>query len=264
MNKEIQDELNEIAPTLAKLPRVNAFSVPVMYFSTLPEKIIEATLKEELTLAEPELSPLLLSLKKSKAMQLPEGYFANTSSAFIERIRHEEVKEELAIVAPSLLNVAKENPFTVPSNYFASLSQKVLQKAKTEEAAATLSLGWLDGVNNVLDKLLTPLFNPRLSFAFAVVFVGVMIFWFGVQQRNIKLDTNSELAAQLQSINHDEVHNYVAMNIDDFDETTLIRKINTDKSLMVIDDALLNDANFEQELLKELDEENFYNNLEPV
>ena len=264
MNKEIQYELNEIAPTLAKLQCANAFSVPAMYFSSLPEKIIEVATAEELSLAEPELSPLLLNLKKSKAMQLPEGYFANTSSSIIEKIRHAELTEELALVAPSLLNVAKQNPFTVPANYFAALPQSILQKVKGEEASKVPSAGWLDGVNNVLDKLLAPLFNPRLSFAFAAVFAGVMMFWLGVQQHNLEVDIKGELAAQLQNIHQDEVHNYIAMNIDDFDESTLSRKVSADKSLMVIDDALLNDINFEQELLKELDEENLYNNLEPV
>lgn len=264
MNKEIQDELNEIAPTLAKLPRVNAFSVPAMYFSSLPPKIIEVATSEELSLAELELSPLLLSLKKSKAMQLPEGYFANTSSSIIRKIRNIELKEELALVAPLLLNVEKQNPFTVPANYFAALPQSVLQKAKAEETAATPSAGWLDGVNNVLDKLLAPLFIPRLSFAFAAVFAGVMMFWFGVQQHNVEVDIKGELAAQLQNIHQDEVHNYIAKNIDDFDEASLTKRIRSDKSLMVIDDALLDDINFEQELLKELDEENLYDNLEPV
>ncbi len=250
MNKEIQNELNEIAPALAKLPRTNAFSVPAMYFSSLPEKIIAAAKAEEASLEEPALSPLLTQLKKSQAMQLPENYFAKSSASIIEKIRAEEVKEEVVALAPALLNFEKKNPFTVPANYFAVLPQRILQKIKAEETVAAPSGGWLDGVNNVLDKLLAPLFNPRLSFAFVAVLVGVMMFWFGIQQHNIQMSAEARLAAQLQSISTDEIRNYIAMNIDEFDEVSLSRKINFD-NLLLAEDELFD----EQDLLMELDEE---------
>jgi hypothetical protein len=264
MNNEIQNELNEVAPTLAKLPRANAFSVPALYFSTLPQKVIDTALAEELNLVEPQLSPLLGGLKKSKALQVPENYFAQTTSSVLKKIRTVEVAEELVALSPSLSGLEKRNPFAVPVSYYANLPQTVLKNAKATESVATPSAGWVDGINNVLDKLLAPLFTPKLSFAFAAIFVGVMVFWFGMQQTTIEVDAQDRLATQLEKITTEEIRSYIAMNIDEFDEVALSKSISDKKTLLIIDDALLNDTFFEQELLKELDEDFLYNNLEPV
>ncbi len=262
MNKEIQDELNEIAPALAKLPRTNAFSVPAMYFNSLPHKIIEVAQAEEMALEEPQLSPALLQLKKSKPFQVPEGYFTAAASTVIQKIRTEEVHEEVAALAPALAAFEKKNPFTVPANYFSSLPARVLSKVQIEETSAESKAGWLDAINGVLDKLIAPVLNPRLAYVFATIFAVAMMMWLGLQEHDIATNTEAELAAQLQSISAEEVRNYIAMNIDEFDEATLSKNVSEKKSLMFIDDALLEDELFQLELLKELDEEYLYNNLE--
>lgn len=46
-NKNIQDELNELAPRLAKMQKTNPFVVPDNYFETLPQIILQKAILQE-------------------------------------------------------------------------------------------------------------------------------------------------------------------------------------------------------------------------
>ena len=263
-NNEILNELKEIAPALAKLPRNNAFSVPPMYFSHLPDKVIQAAISEEMTMPDPELSKALEQFKGSCTMTVPEGYFAKSRESVLSRIRTAEVTEEIAVLVPQLAAHKKSNPFTVPANYFATLPQKIIAAAKDETAAKPDTNSFWNKVNALFDRFLEPLFTPGLSFALAGILVVVMVGWLALQQQGQAANPEAELAASLERVNTEDVHAYIAMNLDEFDEFSISKRAGTIESTLMLNDDIINDESLENELLKELDEEFIYDNLDSV
>ncbi|RYD72794.1 MAG: hypothetical protein EOP53_21305, partial [Sphingobacteriales bacterium] len=76
----ILNELRELSPSLAGIPRVNVFKVPQGYFETLPSLLLLQTGKEAIA-----ASPTV-----------PEGYFDNLAGNIMNRIKQEEsVESEL-------------------------------------------------------------------------------------------------------------------------------------------------------------------------
>lgn len=263
-NNEVLNELREIAPALAKLPRSNAFSVPPLYFINLPKTVVQTALNEEEKLIEPQLSQVLQQLKSSHAMQVPEGYFTKSRASVLSRVKIEEVAEEVASLSPQLATHKKSNPFTVPANYFASLPQKVIVTAKAETAATPTENNFWTAVNSFFDRLLEPLFSPGLSFALASILMVVTVGWLAVQQQNQVANPQAELAASLERVNSEDVHAYIAINLDEFDEYSISKRAGTIESTLILNENLLNDESLEKELLKELDEEFIYDNLDSV
>jgi hypothetical protein len=87
-NNIIIEELREIAPHLAQIQRVNPFTVPVHYFETLPNEVLQSIQVTELQ--------LLASLKKENPFDVPYNYFESLPGKVLNRIREEENKPTFA------------------------------------------------------------------------------------------------------------------------------------------------------------------------
>lgn len=113
---DILSELKESAPTLARVPAVNVFSVPDGFFVDFPEAMLELV-KEE--------SSGLLDAAVKQPFAVPDGYFDRLAGNIMNRIMQEEiltVKEEARLLSPTLAAIVNRNVFTVPAGYFEQLT----------------------------------------------------------------------------------------------------------------------------------------------
>jgi len=86
--KEIQQELEKIAPELAQMEIRRPFAIPDGYFTQLPAVIAAriSTLGAESVQEESEaLSPLLSELPKKMPFSVPEGYFEHLPGAAMKQ-----------------------------------------------------------------------------------------------------------------------------------------------------------------------------------
>lgn len=86
--REIAEELREIAPALADLGAHPNFTVPVRYFDAFPEKLLMRvrTLDNarEVTAELEEVSPLLAGIARKTPYSVPEGYFNNLTEQLVK------------------------------------------------------------------------------------------------------------------------------------------------------------------------------------
>lgn len=103
----ILTELNEISPVLARVPKVNVFSVEEGYFSGIEEE-----LKARITANSFYAS--------QSAFTVPEGYFDNLSAGIMQKIKGEQESssDEIAALSPVIAGIGNKNIFTVPEGYF--------------------------------------------------------------------------------------------------------------------------------------------------
>jgi len=87
-NNIIIEELKEIAPRLADIQRVNPFSVPVHYFESLPDELMQKVQVESDLL-------VLNSLKKDNGFDVPYNYFESLPGKILDRVREEDNKPSL-------------------------------------------------------------------------------------------------------------------------------------------------------------------------
>ena len=98
---EINKELQDIAPHLAKVQRQNSFIVPESYFDQLPS-LIENKIKQEEIVA-PELSKIRIE----NPFSVPQNYFDSLSMIIQERVaetKESRWAEYLNILRQGLLN----------------------------------------------------------------------------------------------------------------------------------------------------------------
>ena len=112
----ITEELNSLGSSLAGLPRVMPYSVPVGYFESLPGEILNTTNEADLT---PNWS-------KTHSFSTPDGYFEGLTDNILSAVKAEH------IVSVS----SKENPYSVPAGYFETLPAQALHAAKKADTAA--------------------------------------------------------------------------------------------------------------------------------
>lgn len=100
-----------------EVPGRNVYSVPEMYFTTLPDQIM-SRIYEGQTLQIPQQAPY----------QVPSGYFETLSSRILSQVLqgasqpsvagNENVYQELQRIAPLLNTISKNNVYSVPAGYF--------------------------------------------------------------------------------------------------------------------------------------------------
>lgn len=113
------------------------YTVPEMYFDTLPEQIMaHIRLQEQ------------LSDNKSTAYQVPDGYFNTLASQIISRARQQdtnaaitnnEVYNELQEVAPFLSSIPKKDVYSIPDNYFADLTVPAITATRPQAKVISLA-----------------------------------------------------------------------------------------------------------------------------
>src|ERR1017187_977111 len=112
MNKNINideendnhDNLSEIAPTLAAIPKVNPYEVPMNYFDNLEEFISKNVLATRLE-----------AFPKENPFEVPAFYFEALPLMIEKRI-----------AGLQLEGIPKENPFEVPMGYFERLDSAII------------------------------------------------------------------------------------------------------------------------------------------
>ena len=125
----ILNELKQLSPLLAELPKRNVFAVPDGYFETLGATIL-LCVQEDFAI-----------INHAKNTDIPEGYFENLSSNILDKIKWQQVNiaanEQTAISA--LLQGAQHiNQFEVPGRYFENLSSNILNKINQQQVNTSM------------------------------------------------------------------------------------------------------------------------------
>lgn len=116
----ILNELKELSPTLAAIPRLNVFRVPEGYFDLLGTRLLLLTRIGESEQVSPEMRA-----------SVPEGYFENLAENILARIKNESISEvarETMAVSRVVAEIGNRNIFKVPGGYFENLANDVHRK----------------------------------------------------------------------------------------------------------------------------------------
>ena len=242
-SKEILNELIDISPSLAKMEKVNVFSVPEGYFLGLDEKIATTV--------------FLQQDKKTAFRKVPEGYFDSLSSQILSKIKKEEdsADEEIKSISPALHYLKEENVFDVPEGYFDDLSSKILSRIKGEKAKVVSfnsSRRWgryaaaaiVAGIITVFSFLYFNNQNQDInkSKIAATELPGYM-------QLASQYKTTKEIDQGIASLSDDEIAKYLEKNTNILDDEDLIKNTNT-KELPTPDDYLIDNNTLNNYLQK--------------
>ncbi len=213
-NNYILNELREISPHLADIPRVNILTVPKGYFDNLAEKICLNSLlhqqetKEYFTQERPGV---------------PVGYFENLSFSILSKIKEEE-NLDYSEVFPLLDSLKNKNIFQVPDGYFDGLSEQIIAKTRVKEPAKVISLSG----------------NKWWKSAAAAMIAGIMLissfFIFNSRGNHVsqylaasqQYQTSSQIEDGIASLNDDDIVKYLETHGNITDNEMLLDNIDTD------------------------------------
>ncbi len=242
-SNEILNELNDISPALAKLEKVNVFSVPEGYFIGLDEKIATTV--------------FLQQDKKTTFQKVPEGYFDSLSSRILSKVKTETESsdDEIKSISPALHYLKEENVFDVPEGYFNDLSSKILSSIKVEKAKV-VSLNsarkwWKYAAAAIVAGIVTifsfQFFNNQNqdSGKNKVALSGMPQY---IQMAS-QYKTAKQINQGIASLSDDEIVKYLEKNTSVLDDETLIKNTDT-KGLPTPDDYLIDDNTLNNYLQK--------------
>ena len=280
---DILTELKTIGPLLAGLEKINVFSVPAGYFhsisetvlaclregrgisvaqtdSTVPSAYFETLagsiidrIKAQQISAKDEinaLSPLLSSVQPTNVFEVPGGYFEKLVETIPAGISKIEANEELKALSPVLSEIQNKKVFEVPNEYFSELSGIILQKAKApagkvvsmgrrfiQVASAAILIGAIAfGIIKYTGKQSTSNTNNNSAFASLN----------GAIEKGRKMD-DQQFKAALESLNEVDISNYLEINGDITDISTLGNNLDG-STLPSQEDYLLDAATLENYL----------------
>lgn len=252
--EDILKELREIAPKLASLEKVNAYQLPDSYFlnfsNVMLEQIKPVDVKQELQV----LAPALSKLAKPANAEVPAAYFSALSGSIIKQVRANEVATELAAIAPQLSALNKVNIFDAPVGYFSSFADRTLNNINAQEQPQAAESGkWMEGLNVFLDGIISAVFKPKYTFAFAglttTVILGVLMF--------VKVQQCDDLDCKFAQLSTEDINNYLDNKSDAYSDEVFEMNLDTKgleqnvnvntlhpykDALKNVDDAALNDA----------------------
>jgi hypothetical protein len=224
LNNKILTELEEVAPTLAKLDKVNFYQVQEGYFENSQSKIAE--LVEKSAMQEDVLPSALSAIDKKQLYPAPAAvYFKSFSEALIAKVHAEEVEEELSYALPVLQHVPKKSLYKVPAAYFASFPEKIIKLA-TKKAPGSSLTHWGSVWSSVGDVVFAFISRPRYSFAMASVVGMIVCIVLVTNTKTSALTEEDRIFAQMQQIPDADLHHYIDKNRDEFDERTILHNIN--------------------------------------
>ncbi len=128
-DNDILNELQQLSPLLAELPKTNLFVVPGGYFETLGATILLCIKNDDVI------------FNHAKAQDVPEGYFENLSSAIINKIKEQQINtaaNDTTTISALLQSVQRIKQFEVPDGYFENLSSNILNKINQEQANTSM------------------------------------------------------------------------------------------------------------------------------
>ncbi len=119
----ILNELQELSPTVAGIPRVNVFSVPEGYFDLLSSQLLLQARPGDVVRVTGEMNA-----------SVPEGYFENLAGNIMARIKSESLSEvvlETHAVSSLVAEIGNKNILQVPAGYFQNLAKTILAKTSS-------------------------------------------------------------------------------------------------------------------------------------
>lgn len=228
---DILNELNELSPVLAALPRVNVFTVPEGYFDSL-SSVVLASLSEE--------DPVLFqSAKLPVSNDVPAGYFEGLADSIMAKIKASEpsASEEIRALSPMLYSIQGENVYQVPQGYFEGLAAELNEKVQPRTAK------------------LVPMRRRTATFmkyAVAAVFTGVMalgVFKFSgtkngkmddVVLQGLEIAKSNTLEQEMSQLTDADIVKYLENNGENVDLATVTNLID-EKNLPSQEDYLTDD-----------------------
>jgi hypothetical protein len=215
-SNNILSELQEVAPALAKLDKVNLYEVQEGYFGQSQTNILAS-------IDAPEVS-VLSSIPHRELYPAPAAsYFSSFSGDLMQRLHAEEVGEELSYALPILQQVEKKQSYALPAAYFSSFPARVTKLVSGEAHSSVRHWGtkWAELSQTILGLISM----PRYAFAMASVvsvIVGIGLF---MNTQNASLSGDEKVFAQMQQIPDAELTHYIAKHRDEFDERTILHNI---------------------------------------
>lgn len=148
---DILNELKELSPFIARLEKINVFTVPAGYFENLSADILLGISSERGGIINTPLNFV--------SVDVPRGYFENLSDQIMDKIKAQNTADELKSLSPMLYSIQNENVFEVPAGYFDGLAGTVVSKIKPQQTKVV-----------VMKKRS----NTFIKYAVAAAFTGVM------------------------------------------------------------------------------------------
>jgi len=141
----IESELKVLESSLASQSIEDVYVVPVGYFESFPEIMLNRV--RNLTAGKTsdeatDLSPLLDGLSRVTPYILPAGYFDGLEEKIMERVRayedYQTSREETRSLSPLLDSLRNNNPYEIPAGYFDTVTVPV-QKTEKEQAGKVIA-----------------------------------------------------------------------------------------------------------------------------
>lgn len=223
-NNNILKELQEIAPNLARLDRVNFYQVEEGYFEDSQLRIAEL-IESPVTQTE-VLHTVLSSINKKELYPAPaSAYFESFSENLLAKVHAQEVEEELAYALPVLQNVPKKQFYKMPVAYFASFPEKIVRLA-TKKAPESVLIHWGNVWGRLGDVVFGFISRPRYSFAMSSVVGMIVCVFLLTNTKTSSISAEDKIYAQMQQIPDADLHHYIDKHRDEFDERTILHNIN--------------------------------------
>ena len=212
-NNDILNELREISPFLAEIPKVNIQTVPSGYFDNLEERICINSLLHQNDTKE------YFNLEKPG---VPAGYFDNLSDSILSKIKDMN-KAELEEESPLLNSLRNKNVFKIPEGYFDNLSEQIINKTRVKEEAKVISIGG----------------NKWWKYAAAAMIAGIMLisglFIYNSESNQVsqylaasqQYQTSSQIEDGIASLMDDDIVNYLKTHGNITDNEVLLDNIDT-------------------------------------
>lgn len=214
---------------LKEVPGRNVYTVPEMYFDTLPDHIM-SHIRLCSVLQAPQQTPY----------QVPTGYFDALSSRILSQVHiqqagasqqtvagNNEVYQELQQLAPLLNTISKQPVFSIPENYFEAQPQ--LPVAIAEKAI----LRTLPVVRKI---------NRWFQYAAAALVAGIMVtaaFMFTDNSHSPvpgnAATKNLDVKKAVSVLSEDEIVNYLSTHPSTTEATTSVSSVSPDIQHIVND-----------------------------
>lgn len=178
----------------------------------------------------------------------------------------EDIYNELESISPFLANLKKQNSsheeLKTPPLYFETLTDKIIQEAKKQESTVVVDSRTIAHQPTPQPTIppfwqtvrlwIEALIQPRYAVGFAMALVLLTTGWwfFNNKNSNTAITENVEIA----QISHDEIHNYIHDNIDDFDEELFFNSPDLVDTEGVSHEINVNDEDIEKYLEENIDE----------
>jgi hypothetical protein len=191
----IQEELREIAPTIASITKTNVYSVTPTFFEKLGADIVAKI--------QSGIEPVYF-LSNVTPYTVPNDYFENFPGMILEQVagRQEsrnEVFEEMEKISPLLNTIDKKPVFNVPADYFERAQSRGNPIARGEAKVISIK----NASSNFLKYAVA-------AVIFSIMAVGV--FMFLGKEKGTSRAASSSAAVDLKNLSEREIVEFLKKN----------------------------------------------------